>query len=202
MVVVCHGNLLRLIKFITVSGWYQIMEELAFLLSSAKACIWPFTTISKCGVGFRFSLALFPAYILFLLHNAPSSYLEFKLSVHLMSRHSLPGVWAADMKDVVTHTDPSLETTEERLWAPSVPSPSLDAAVCNTATPYGVSREELEALSAMAYLVGSPLQRQQPTSSAATHPALLVAAKLLQHGVDPERIIRLMECRHETPSSP
>lgn len=62
--------------------------------------------------------------------------------------------------------------------------------------PYGVTQEQLDALSAMAYLVGSPLQRQQPCDGEATHPALLVAAKLLQQGVDPERVIQLVECRY------
>ncbi|KAG5494318.1 hypothetical protein GH5_02331 [Leishmania sp. Ghana 2012 LV757] len=79
--------------------------------------------------------------------------------------------------------------------------PSLDSsAAAGDPTSYGVTAQQLDALSAMAYLVGSPLQRQQPVGSDMTHPALLVAAKLLQRGVDPERIIALIECRHRDAS--
>ncbi|KPA76608.1 unspecified product [Leptomonas pyrrhocoris] len=81
------------------------------------------------------------------------------------------------------------------------PSPSSAFKSSESATPYGVSVEQLEALSAMAYLLASPLQRQQPCGSDATHPALLVAARLLQHGVDPERVIQLVECRYEDSAS-
>ncbi|KAG5469404.1 hypothetical protein LSCM1_02621 [Leishmania martiniquensis] len=82
-------------------------------------------------------------------------------------------------------------------WTPSSFGSSAAAA---DPTPYGVTAQQLDALSAMAYLVGSPLQRQQPVGSDMTHPALLVAAKLLQRGVDPERIIELIECRHRDAS--
>lgn len=93
-------------------------------------------------------------------------------------------------------------TTTVATHSPPLAVPATTAAVTQNfahvnTTPYGVSREQLEALSAMAYLVGSPLQRQQPCGGDATHPALLVAAKLLQQGVDPERIIQLVECRYE-----
>ncbi|CAJ1034077.1 hypothetical protein IOCL2690_000743600 [Leishmania lindenbergi] len=78
----------------------------------------------------------------------------------------------------------------------SSPDSSVDAG---SRTSYGVSAQQLDALSATAYLVGTPLQRQQPVGRDMTQPALLVAAKLLQHGVDPERI-DLIECRYRDAS--
>lgn len=61
-----------------------------------------------------------------------------------------------------------------------------------------VSPDQLDALAAFAYLVGSPLQPHQPgqNCAAAAHPSLLVVAQLLQYGVDPERIIEIIQGRY------
>lgn len=111
---------------------------------------------------------------------------------------ALKGVWAADAQDLFSEPPP-LTTKEALVASPTFASPShpLTATCERIVTPYGVSLAQLEALAAMAYLVGSPLQRQQPSGGDVVHPALLVAAKLLQQGVDPERVIQLVECRYD-----
>jgi hypothetical protein len=108
------------------------------------------------------------------------------------SRSQYPGISAAP--------SPASKEEADALNAPPMRSPHASSsphdAADRNATPYGLANDQLEALSAVAYLTGSPLQSQQPSGGARTHPALLVAAKLLQQGVDPERIIQLVECRY------
>ncbi|EAN78570.1 hypothetical protein, conserved [Trypanosoma brucei brucei TREU927] len=53
----------------------------------------------------------------------------------------------------------------------------------------------LECLASIAYLVGSPLQRSQPTAAEPVQKALCVVRKLLQRGVNPEQIINVIESR-------
>ncbi|GET91875.1 unspecified product [Leishmania tarentolae] len=120
------------------------------------------------------------------------------------SGSALSGEWLQDTQGL-------LSTAQDNAFTPSSPpagvlcfplavsssNPSSTGSpvVDGDPTPYGVTAQQLDALSAMAYLVGSPLQQQQPVGGDMTHPGLLVAAKLLQHGVDPERIIEVIECR-------
>ncbi|AYU82112.1 hypothetical protein LDHU3_33.2030:CDS1 [Leishmania donovani] len=125
------------------------------------------------------------------------------------SGKALSGGWLQDTQGLVgtaqsTTSTPSLPPAVVHSFPHAGSSSTLSSpdgsVVAGDPTPYGVTAQQLDALSAMAYLVGSPLQRQQPVGSDMTHPALLVAAKLLQHGVDPERIIELIECRYHDAS--
>ncbi|KAG5495089.1 hypothetical protein JKF63_02142 [Porcisia hertigi] len=123
---------------------------------------------------------------------------------------TLAGGWLHDAQGLVDSALGSSSSTSSSLPAAATGFPysglfSTLSAVDNSAvagdpTPYGVTTQQLDALSAMAYLVASPLQRQQPVGSDMSHPSLLVAAKLLQSGVDPERIIELIECRYRDTS--
>ncbi|KPI85236.1 hypothetical protein ABL78_5689 [Leptomonas seymouri] len=116
------------------------------------------------------------------------------------SSATLKEVWVEDAQGIAMNAQQS-PTSAAGLAPSPQPSPTSYLTSSASATPYGVSLEQLEALSAMAYLVGSPFQREQPSGNDTTHPALLVAAKLLQQGVDPERIIQLVACRHGDSSS-
>lgn len=109
---------------------------------------------------------------------------------------SLTGGWLRDADGLVANTRGLNASSPSPSEAPAPPELAVASTPGDLATPYGVTAQQLDALSAVAYLVGSPLQRQQPAGSDMTHPALLVAAKLLQQGVDPERIIELIECRY------
>lgn len=55
-----------------------------------------------------------------------------------------------------------------------------------------VSGSQVEFAAAVAFLVGSPLQKSQPTAIESIQPSLLIAQQLLEYGVDPERVIRLI----------
>lgn len=55
-----------------------------------------------------------------------------------------------------------------------------------------VSGSQIEFAAALAFLVGCPLQKSQPTAIESIQPSLLIAQQLLEYGVDPERVIRLI----------
>ncbi|KAK7196923.1 hypothetical protein NESM_000634400 [Novymonas esmeraldas] len=115
-----------------------------------------------------------------------------------MSNETLAGGWLADADGLVCTAAPaSASPATPRLTHAASQLPIDGAAAAEDPTPYVLTAQQLDALSATAYLVGSPLQRQQPVGSEVTDPALLVAATLLQHGVDPERIIELIKSRHD-----
>lgn len=54
------------------------------------------------------------------------------------------------------------------------------------------SESQLKCAAAVAFLVGSPLQKSQPTAFESIQSSLLVVTQLLEYGVDPERIISLI----------
>lgn len=54
------------------------------------------------------------------------------------------------------------------------------------------TRTQIEFAAAIAYLVGSPLQRSQPTALETIQSSILLTNQLLEYGVDPERIIALI----------
>ncbi|ESL05741.1 hypothetical protein TRSC58_06598 [Trypanosoma rangeli SC58] len=54
---------------------------------------------------------------------------------------------------------------------------------------------QLECLASIAYLVGSPLQRHQPTSKEPVQQSMKLVRELLRRGVDPEQVIRVIESR-------
>lgn len=58
---------------------------------------------------------------------------------------------------------------------------------------HSLSSAELAA--AIAFLVGSPLQRSQPNALETIQSSLLIANQLLAHGVDPDRIVDLIQHR-------
>lgn len=81
--------------------------------------------------------------------------------------------------------EPTTAATEAAVLSSSS-SPSLDS----------VSSAQLECLAAIAYMLGSPLQRTQPSpQEGAVQSSLLLACELLERGVDPERVIELVEAR-------
>lgn len=55
-----------------------------------------------------------------------------------------------------------------------------------------IDQSQIECAAALAYLLGSPLQRSQPTPSQTVQSSLLITHQLLEYGVDPERIITLV----------
>lgn len=90
-----------------------------------------------------------------------------------------------------------------RRKAPMAAEATQGDAVLSPATSAGrgeqrdvVSSAQLECLAAVAYLLGSPLQRRQPSAQeGAVQPSLLLAYELLDRGVDPERVVELVEAR-------
>ncbi|EAN89997.1 hypothetical protein TcYC6_0079110 [Trypanosoma cruzi] len=54
---------------------------------------------------------------------------------------------------------------------------------------------QLECLASIAYLVGSPLQRNQPTVMEPVQRSMKLVRELLRRGVDPEKVIRVIESR-------
>lgn len=54
------------------------------------------------------------------------------------------------------------------------------------------TRTQIEFAAALAYLVGSPLQRSQPTALETIQSSVLLTNQLLEYGVDPERIVALI----------
>lgn len=61
---------------------------------------------------------------------------------------------------------------------------------------HAVTSAQMECLAGIAYMVGSPLQQHQPTAVESLQPSLLLACHLLEQGVDPERIIQVIEARN------
>ncbi|RNF09817.1 uncharacterized protein Tco025E_06924 [Trypanosoma conorhini] len=56
---------------------------------------------------------------------------------------------------------------------------------------------QLECLASIAYLVGSPMQRSQPTLMEPVQQSMKLVRELLRRGVDPEQVIRVIESREE-----
>lgn len=54
------------------------------------------------------------------------------------------------------------------------------------------SGSQIEFAAAVAFLVGCPLQKSQPTAFESVQPALLIVQQLLEYGIDPERVISLI----------
>lgn len=54
------------------------------------------------------------------------------------------------------------------------------------------TRAQVEFGAAIAYLLGSPLQRSQPTGYETVQSSCLLVNQLLEYGVDPERIVALI----------
>ncbi|KAH9578449.1 hypothetical protein LSM04_009042 [Trypanosoma melophagium] len=66
--------------------------------------------------------------------------------------------------------------------------------------PLIISNEQskLECLASIAYLVGSPLQRFQPTAVEPVQRSLGIVRELLRRGMNPEQIVRIIETREGT----
>ncbi|RNF03212.1 hypothetical protein TraAM80_05892 [Trypanosoma rangeli] len=83
-------------------------------------------------------------------------------------------------------------------------TPVADDGNCGTAVnrppkrPFATGSNEqfqLECLASIAYLVGSPLQRRQPTLKKPVQQSMKLVRELLRRGVDPEQVIRVIESR-------
>lgn len=85
--------------------------------------------------------------------------------------------------------DEGLPSTKLSPQQPTAPVATIRAA----GDADGLSSAEMERLASVAYLVGCPLQRHQLNALVGVHPAMRVAAELLARGVDPERVIALMD---------
>ncbi|ORC90585.1 uncharacterized protein TM35_000083830 [Trypanosoma theileri] len=59
-------------------------------------------------------------------------------------------------------------------------------------------QSKLECLASIAYLVGSPLQRFQPTAVEPVQRSLGIVRELLRRGMNPEQIVRIIETREGT----
>ncbi|CCW63134.1 unnamed protein product [Phytomonas sp. EM1] len=56
-----------------------------------------------------------------------------------------------------------------------------------------ISASQMECLAATAFLLGSPLQRDQPRAGEAVQSSMRIAYELLAREIDPERIISVIQ---------
>ncbi|KAG8344926.1 hypothetical protein ERJ75_001440100 [Trypanosoma vivax] len=75
------------------------------------------------------------------------------------------------------------------------PDGSASALQVHVPTTKLSERQTLECLASIAYLVGSPVQRSQPTAAEPVQRTLEVVRELLRRGLHPEQIIQIIESR-------